>query len=203
MQAHNRTHQHKVALTGIDAMFSGADVELLQRGLATAGRPDLQELVAQLRQSAQYKDSAWYQLSTPGYKPSYKKLFASAIAGHDAADKLLKALPTIKLSQPQLTAMTNAAANARMAFDDFYQPKINKRESSRDSVFAEMTRLLVRGKGQRIIIWAHDAHVARHGVAPEDKGNGGGTGAFLERMFPGQYFVLATATAGGTFAATT
>jgi erythromycin esterase len=44
--------------------------------------------------------------------------------------------------------------------------------------------------------------VARRGVVPGDS-NGGGTGAFLERMFPGQYFVLATATAGGSFTATT
>jgi erythromycin esterase len=202
MQARNRKGRHKVTLTGIDAMFSNADVELLQKGLATAGRPDLQELIAQLRQSAQYKDSAWYQLSNQGYKLNRKKMFASALAGHDAATKLLQALPTMKLSQQQRLVLTNAATNARMAFDDFYQVKVNKRESSRDSVFAEMTRLLVRGKGQRLIIWAHDAHVARRGVVPGDN-NGGGTGAFLERMFPGQYFVLATATAGGSFTATT
>ncbi|MEJ7665954.1 MAG: erythromycin esterase family protein [Hymenobacter sp.] len=156
-----------------------------------------------MRQSAQYKDSAWYQLSTPGYKPSYKKLFASAIAGHDAADKLLKVMPTIKLSQQQRIVFTNAATNAQMAFDDFYQPKVNKRESSRDSVMAEMAHLLASGASQRLIIWAHDAHVMRHSATPEDKSNGGGMGAFLERMFPNQYFVLATATATGTFAATT
>jgi erythromycin esterase len=202
MQQRNRTHRYKVTLAGIDAMFSGADVDLLQKGLATSGRTDLQALVAQLRQSSQYKDSVWYQLSNPAYKLSRKKLFAAAIAGHDAADKLLQALPTVKLSRQQQVVLINAANNARMAFDDFYQVKVNKRESSRDSVFAEMTRLLVRGTGQRVIIWAHDAHVARRGVVPGDN-NGGGTGAFLERMFPGQYFVLATATAGGTFAATT
>ncbi|RZJ57303.1 MAG: hypothetical protein EOO55_03685 [Hymenobacter sp.] len=202
MQQRNLTHQHKVTLTGIDAMFSGADVDLLQKGLATSGCADLQALITQLRQSSQYKDSVWYQLSNPAYKLSRKKLFAAALAGHDAADKLLQALPTARLSRQQRTVLINAATNARMAFDDFYQVKVNKRESSRDSVFAEMTRLLVRGKGQRIIIWAHDAHVARRGVVPGDN-NGGGTGAFLERMFPGQYFVLATATASGSFAATT
>ena len=52
MQARNRTHRHKVTLSGIDAMFSSADAELLQKGLVTTGRPDLQALVAQLRQSA-------------------------------------------------------------------------------------------------------------------------------------------------------
>jgi erythromycin esterase len=97
--------------------------------------------------------------------------------------------------------LTNAATNARMVFDDFYQVKVNKRESSRDSIMAEMTRLLAREAGQRLIIWAHDGHVARQGVAPGDN-NGGGTGAFIERMFPSQYFVLATATATGTFAVT-
>jgi erythromycin esterase len=202
MQQRNRTHRHKVTLTGIDAMFSSADAELLQKGLAATGRQDLKSLTDQLVQSSIYKDKMWYQFSDSTYKPNYKELFPIALAGYDAADKLLKALPTLKLSRQQQAVLTDAATNARMAFDTFYQAKVNKRDSSRDSVFAEMTRLLVRGKGQRIIIWAHDAHVARRGVVPGDS-NGGGTGAFLERMFPGQYFVLATATAGGSFTATT
>jgi erythromycin esterase len=201
MQARNRTHRHKVTLTGIDATFAGADVDLLQQGLTATHRPDLQTLLAQLRQSAQYKDSAWYQLSDPTYKLNRKKMFAAALTGYAAADKLLQALPSVKLSRQQRVVLTNAATNARMVFDDFYQVKVNKRESSRDSLMAEMTRLLTRESGQRLIIWAHDGHVARQGVVPGDN-NGGGTGAFIERMFPHQYFVLATATATGTFAVT-
>lgn len=202
MQARNRTHRQKVTLTGLDAMFSSADAELLQKGLATAGRTDLQGFTTQLLQSSQYKDNAWRHLDDSTYKVNYKELFPLALAGYEAADKLLKALPTVKLSQPQRVVLTAAATNARMAFDEFYQQKVHKRGSSRDSSFAEMARLLTLGTGQRLIIWAHDAHVARQAAFAGDS-NGGGTGAFLERLFPGQYFVLATSTATGTFTATT
>ena len=201
LQAYNQTHWRKVTLAGIDAMFGSADAELLQQGLVTAG-PEIQTLTAQLLKSAQYKDNVWYQYSDSTYKANRKELRTMSLAGYDAADKLLQGLPATKLPRRQRLELLKTAANVRMAFDDFHQAVVNKRESSRDSLMAEMTRLLVREAGQKIIIWAHDAHVARRGIVPGDN-NGGGTGAFLERMFPGQYFVLATATATGTFAATT
>ena len=201
LQVYNQTHRRKVTLAGIDAMFGSADAKLLQQGLATAG-PEVQTLTAQLLKSAQYKDNVWYQYSDSTYKGNRKELRTMSLAGYDAADKLLQGLPATKLPRRQRLELLKTATNARMAFDDFHQAVVNKRESSRDSLMAEMTRLLVREAGQKIIIWAHDAHVARRGIVPGDN-NGGGTGAFLERMFPGQYFVLATATATGTFAATT
>ena len=201
MQAHNQKHRRKVTLTGIDAMFGSADAELLQQGLATT-HPELQSLVAQLLKSAQYKDNVWYQYADPAYTGNRKELRAMALAGYEAADQLLQVLPTTDLSRQQRLALTKIATNARMVFDDFHQVVVNKRESSRDSLLAEMTRLLAGQSGQKVIIWAHDAHVARRGIIPGDN-NGGGAGAFLERMFPGQYYVLATATAIGTFAATT
>ncbi len=64
-----------------------------------------------------------------------------------------------------------------------------------------MTRF-VAGPSRKVIVWSHNAHVARTAAAAGES-NGGGTGDYLERLFPGQYFVLATGTAGGTFAATT
>lgn len=201
LQAYNQTHRRQVTLAGIDAIFGSADAELLQQGLATAG-PEIQTLTAQLLKSAQYKDKVWYQYSDSTYKGNRKELRTMSLAGYDAADKLLQELPATKPPRRQRLELLKTATNARMAFDDFHQVVVNKRESSRDSLMAEMTRLLVREAGQKIIIWAHDAHVARRGIVPGDN-NGGGTGAFLERMFPGQYFVLATATATGTFAATT
>ena len=201
LQAYNQTHRRQVTLADIDAMFGSADAELLQQGLATAG-PEIQTLTAQLLKSAQYKYNVWYQYSDSTYKGNRKELRTMSLTGYDAADKLLQGLPATKLPRRQRLELLKAATNTRMAFDDFHQVVVNKRESSRDILMAEMTRLLVREAGQKIIIWADVAHVAQWGIVPGDN-NGGGTGAFLERMFPGQYFVLATATATGTFAATT
>lgn len=202
MQAHNRTHRHDVELTGIDAMFSNANAQLLQQGLQKTKRKELHALTAQLVEKSAYMDNMWYHAEDTTYHLDRKQCLANGMAGYEAADQLEKALPGLRLPRQQREMLAGAAKNARMRFDMFYQAKVNKRDSSRDSVFAEMTKFLVRDNKHKVIVWAHNAHVARTIAAAGDN-NGGGTGDYLERMFPGQYFVLATGTAGGTFAATT
>ncbi|WP_046243655.1 erythromycin esterase family protein [Hymenobacter terrenus] len=204
MQARNSKASRKVTFSGIDAMFGTADAQLLHDGLAQAGHRELRPLTAQLLKSASYQDSLWLRLNDKEMKMNYAAWRTSGWRGYEAADKLAQALPTLRLPKAQRTVLENAAQNSRMVFDMFYQAKVHKRESSRDSSMAEMARLLVREPGSKLIIWAHDAHVSRRAALAQDGGddNGGGAGGFLERMFPGQYFVLGTSTAAGTFAAT-
>lgn len=204
MQAHNARHRQRVHLAGIDAMFAQADAEYLHQQLA-ARNPALRSLTAQLVKSAGFQDSMWVKMSDKDFKFPYKQWIASGLAGYAAAAQLLQALPTARLPRRHRERLELSLLNARMAFDEAYQVKTFKRESSRDSVMAEMAKLLVRQPGSKLIIWAHDAHVARQAALAEEgsDSNGGGTGGFLEKMFPGQYFVLATSTAAGTFAATT
>lgn len=201
MQDHNRTHRRRVELTGIDVMFATADAQLLQTGLAKVKSPAVQAATAQLLKSAQYNDNYWYKLSDKSFKRNRAEWLANGSAGYKAAETLVQALPTTRLPRRQREVLAGAAKNARLGFDVFYQYEVFKRDASRDSAFAEMTRF-VAGPSHKVILWAHNAHVARTVAAAGDS-NGGGTGDFLERLFPGQYFVLATGTAGGTFAATT
>jgi erythromycin esterase len=60
-------------------------------------------------------------------------------------------------------------------------------------------KLILHDNDGKMIIWAHDAHVAKKGIYNNEVG---GTGGYISRMFPGEYFVLGTGTATGTFAAT-
>lgn len=201
MQVHNRTHRRVVELTGIDAMFATADAQLLQAGLTKVRNSEVQEATAQLLKSAQYNDNYWYKLSDETFKRNRAEWLANGSAGYKAAEKLVQVLPTIRVPRQQREVLAGAAKNVRLVFDVFYQYEAFKRDASRDSAFAEMTRF-VAGPRRKVIVWSHNAHVART-VAAADESNGGGTGDYLERLFPGQYFVLATGTAGGTFAATT
>ncbi|QNH62628.1 erythromycin esterase family protein [Hymenobacter sediminicola] len=201
MQTHNRSNRRQVELTGIDVMFSTADAQLLQQGLAKSKNSDLQAAVAQLLKSAQYNDAYWYKMSDKTFKRNREEWLANGSAGYKAAEKLVQALPTIKLPRKQQEVLAGAAKNARLGFDVFYQYEVFKRDASRDSAFAEMTKF-VAGDNHKVIIWAHNAHVGRKAIDAKSS-NGGGTGDYLERMFPGQYFVLATGTGSGTYAATT
>ncbi|AII52332.1 erythromycin esterase family protein [Hymenobacter sp. APR13] len=201
MHTYNTSHLRKVELTGIDAMFGTTAAEVLREQLVRLS-PEISALTEQLVQRAQYQDKVWVDLNDRSIPFKRPEMLANGWAGYEATEKLEKALANVKLTRRQRPVVAGALQNLHHYFDTFYQPKVNKRESSRDSLMAEMTRLLVRDKGSKVIVWAHDAHVSRRLAVPGDN-NGGGTGKFLERMFPGQYFVLGTTTATGTVAATT
>ncbi|RSK50932.1 erythromycin esterase family protein [Hymenobacter rigui] len=201
MQAYNRQHRRQqVSLTGIDAMFGSDDALLVQEGLSKQN-PALRPHIEQLLKSTAFQDAMWLQMNSSSFKFDRKAWLSNGLAGYDAAEQLLKALPTARLPRATRETLDLTLQNSRMVFDYPYQVKFHKRESSRDSLFAAMTQLLVRQPGSKVVVWSHDAHLSRQSMDPTDN-NGGGTGAFLERMFPGQYFVLATSTAYGTFAAT-
>ncbi|MET4105656.1 erythromycin esterase family protein [Hymenobacter sp. UYP22] len=201
MHAYNTTHLRKVELRGIDAMFGTTAAELLREQLAYS-TPEIKALAEQLVQHTQYQDKVWQNLNDRSIPFKRPEMLANGWAGYEATAKLEKALAGVKLTRHQQPVVAGALQNLHHYFDTFYQPKINKHESSRDSLMAEMTRFLVRDKGSKVIVWAHNAHMSRRLAVPGDN-NGGGTGKFLERMFPGQYYVLATSTATGSVAATT
>lgn len=202
MQVYNQQHRRQqVSLTGIDAMFGTDAAQLVAEGLSKRN-PALRPNIEQLLKSAAFQDAMWLQLNDTTFKFNRKAWLSNGLAGYAAADELLKVLPTARLPRAHREALELALQNSRMVFDYPYQVQFNKRESSRDSLFAAMSQLLVRKPESKLIVWSHDAHLSRQSMDPTDN-NGGGTGAFLERMFPGQYFVLATSTAFGTFAATT
>jgi erythromycin esterase-like protein len=203
MQAHNRTHRRKVQVSGIDAAYVLPEARELAALAARYPKSGLRELTDKLTTHALLQDSIWDNINTKGFKVPRKRWLAGGLEGYYTAEKIQKALPTARLPRKQRELAEGFALDAKMAFDLFYQFTVNKRDTSRDSLMAEMTKFLARDKEAKVIVWAHDAHVSRKIAMAEDPGNGGGTGAFLERMFPGQYFVLGTSTATGTFAATT
>ncbi|MCR5887493.1 erythromycin esterase family protein [Hymenobacter sp. J193] len=200
MHTYNTSHLRKVELQGIDGMFGSTAAEVLREQLART-TPEIKALTEQLVQHTQYQDKTWVNLNDRSIPFKRPEMLANGWSGYEATAKLEKALAGVKLTRQQAPVVAGGLKNLHHYFDTFYQPKVNKQESSRDSLMAEMTKFLVRDKGSKVIVWAHDFHVARRLVVPGDN-NGGGTGKFLERMFPGQYFVLGTTTATGTVAAT-
>ncbi|MBO2009910.1 erythromycin esterase family protein [Hymenobacter negativus] len=205
LQAHNRTHRRQpLALRGIDGAYALPEAQQLATLAARYPKAGLQPLAAQLLQAAGTQDSVLAYINTKfkGYKFSRKRWLSTGLDGYYAAEKILAALPTARLPRSQRALAEGYATDAMLALDVFYKFAVTKKDASRDSTMAEMTRFLVREPGAKVIIWAHNAHVSRKSADPTDN-NGGGTGSFIERLLPGQYFALGTTTATGTYAATT
>lgn len=203
LQGYNRQHRRQLQVRGIDAAYVLPEAHELSALAARYPQSGLQDLTSQLTKAAQLQDSVWAGLNTKGYKFPRQRWLSSGLEGYYVADKIQKALPTARLPRKQREKAQAFALDAKMGFDVFYQFTVLKRDVSRDSLMAEMTRSLVPGQNDKVIVWAHDAHVSRKIAMADDPNNGGGTGAFIERMLPGKYFVLGTSTATGTFAATT
>lgn len=203
MQTRNRTYRRQVQVRGIDFGYVLPEARELSALAARYPKSGLRELTATLTKHAALQDSVWDNLNKKDFKFPRKRWLEGGLEGYYTAEKIQQALPTAHLPRKQRELAEGFALDAKVAFDVFYQFTVKKRDSSRDSLMAEMTNFLVRGKNDKVIVWAHDAHVSRKIAMADDPGNGGGTGAFLERMLPGQYFVLGTSTATGTFAATT
>ena len=202
LQTHNRAHRRQLTLRGIDAAYVMPEAQALSTLAARYPKAGLQDLTTQLTNAAQLQDSVWAGMNIQGYKMPRKRWLSSGLAGYHVTEKLQQALLTARLPRRQKEQAEGFVLDAKRAFDLFYQFDTYKRDSSRDSLMAETTKFLVPGKNDKVIVWAHNGHVSRKSTDPTDN-NGGGMGSYLERLFPGQYFVLGTSTATGTFAATT
>ena len=205
LQAYNQTHRRRpLALRGIDAAYVLPEAQQLAALAARYPKAGLQPLAVQLLDAAGTQDSVLSNMNTKfkNYKFSRKRWLGTGLNGYYAAEKMLAALPTARLPRRERVLAEGFALDAKLELELFYKFSVTKKEYSRDSIMAAMTSFLVREPGAKVIVWAHNAHVSRQSTDPTDS-NGGGTGSFIERLLPGQYFALGTATATGTYAATT
>jgi erythromycin esterase len=77
-----------------------------------------------------------------------------------------------------------------------------QKEASRDEAMANMVKRIADDQhNAKVVVWAHNAHLAKQSIFGDDA-NGGGTGKYLQEYYPGNYFALGTGTAGGTFSST-
>ncbi|UOG74625.1 erythromycin esterase family protein [Hymenobacter tibetensis] len=202
LQTHNRTHRKQFHLRGFDAVSAVPDAQQLSALATRYPAAKLTDLTSKLETAAVVQDSVWHNLNKKGYKFNRKRWLSNGLSAYYTVEKLQQALRTAKLPRRQRELAQGFALDAKLNFSVFYEYEVNKKDAPRDSLMAQMTKFLVRGKNDKVILWAHDAHLARKSTDPTDN-NGGGAGSYIERMFPGQYFVLGTSTATGTFAATT
>jgi erythromycin esterase len=202
VKSYNRTHSRKVIIDGIDYVYARPDVELLKQQLTGTQASHLLDSVGVIAQAAAYQDEAWEGMNQKSYKVNMDSLAKSSCNGYMAAAQLAEHIRKADLPAQIKANCYLAVQNVKQAFSPFYamMSKKEEAEATRDSVMCYNTAMLMKTPGTKIIIWAHNAHMAKTGIY---NNAAGGAGGHIARMFPGQYFVLGTGTATGTFAATT
>ncbi|RZM28456.1 MAG: erythromycin esterase family protein [Pedobacter sp.] len=197
VRKYNNTHSKKITIDGLDYVFLSPDVNLLRELLKNNTAPSLSNVLNKLEAAANFQDGEWHGMNIKGFKSKWNELLASSKNGYSMADSLEKNINSLKLPSENKSAAMLAILNLKQGFAPFH-PKAS--QASRDSIMAENAGLILQEPGSKMIIWAHEAHLAKTAIYNNAVG---GTGGYLLRQFPGNYFVLGTGTATGTFAATT
>lgn len=196
LRDYNSKHDRKVVIDGLDYVMLNRDVELLQELITKDVNADLSAAIQKLVEPAALQDSAWNGMNLKEFKFDWEKMQKGSRNAYLFADSIDKQLVKLDLSPSVKTNSHIALTNLMQGFAPFYEQTA---EITRDSLMAVNTSLLLTAPEDKMIIWAHNAHLAKTGIYNNEVG---GTGGYILKKFPDNYFVLGTGTATGTFAAT-
>lgn len=201
MQTYNRRSKKAVTFGGIDQMFMTNDAKVLRELTAPFHQAEIDVLTHALVKLGITRDSIWYQANRNDITISDSISNHNIVQGYETVKKLTPLLARLPLSVPQRIVANNMAQNIFLQLAGPYTYITQKTGSfGRDSCMAVMATRFLNQPTDKVIIWAHNFHVAHTSIYD---GAVGGTGGYIEQLRPGQYFVLGTGTARGTFAATT
>jgi len=197
IKSYNQQHSKKVSIQGIDYPGQTADVEMMRILLGRAGVDAFDKRLSIMQEGAIQQDEAWSGMNRKDYKVDWKSLNRKSGAAYAVADTMMREIKALSIDKDIKSDLLRAVINIKQGFEPFYP---GTKYVSRDSIMAYNTSLFVKSKSDKVILWAHDAHLGNK----EIYGNSvGGTGKYLSRLFPGNYFVLGTGTGIGEFGAIT
>lgn len=203
MRAYNLAHPtDKVEFVGFDLQDPSLPMDSLSHFLA-GWEPSLRPLVDSLQR--EYR-AAWqaqyYPQAEAEVRASWKANADEVLAIFTKnQEKWLRAAKSSAQQKQVKWAVQNARVVSQAA-DIAYSQIV----SARDTFMAENIRWLqeMRGKGTRIVVWAHDSHIARsdHPDFRYNYHNGDSMGKYLSRMYGNRYRAYGLFTAGGQYSAT-
>lgn len=193
----NAKHKNKVSIDGIDYPSQLPDVEMISELLASLNETAFSAALENLRKAATLQDDAWSGMNKAGYQSDWKLLGSLVKNGYQTADSLEKIFLQKNWNSDTKQGLLLAIGNLKQGFEPFYR---TLPEAARDSIMAHNVIQLAKSSQDKIVIWAHNAHLGKTGIY----GNAvGGTGGYILKTLPDSYFVLGTSTAEGTFGGTT
>ncbi|PYF74806.1 erythromycin esterase family protein [Pedobacter nutrimenti] len=194
---YNQTHKKRVSIDGIDYVYLNSDIEALRKVLT--GEAAFSAGIEQLQAPASLQDEVWEAMNKKDVKVDFPAMYKSSYKGYLVADSLDQRINASNLSAEIKSASHLIMMNIKQGFSPFYHYITKTNEPSRDVNMAGNVAEILKNSNDKMVIWAHNAHVAKTGVFNNTVG---GMGGEIAKLFPGQYFVMGTGTATGTFAAT-
>ncbi|RZK41092.1 MAG: erythromycin esterase family protein [Pedobacter sp.] len=196
VREYNRNHNEKIKITGVDYPLLKPDVEMLLMLLDKVPDKSLITLVNKMSEAANLQDQAWQGVNDKAFKGDIRLVSAGSKKGYLVADSLEKQLLASNLSMELKSELLMAVINIKQGFAPFHN---QAKAGDRDSLMADNASMMLKEPNDKLIIWAHNAHLGKTKIYG---GAVGGMGGYLLKLFPKNYFALGTGTANGTFAGT-
>lgn len=185
VRTYNKNHQKQLTIVGLDYPYLAQDILVLDSLLRNS---PLASAIQKLGYAASGQDALWEGKSDDARAVKIKSKEAYILA-----DSVEKRLSDMELSEKDMQSCRLLLMNLKQGFEPFYRIVP---ESARDSIMAHNAMQLLATSQDKMIIWAHNAHIAKKGIYENTVG---GTGAYLLKLFPDKYYALATMTAEGGY----
>lgn len=190
IREYNKRHQDKVIISGFDTDVLSNSAEILKKPTGLGKK--YAEAISDLKAKAVLQDEMWEKQNDPSFKLDMKAVIKNGTEGF----LLAKRVDSLYGEKMDLSSKL-ALQNLKLGFTIPYEASKKNYEVSRDFIMAEMIEKIQSGYHKKMILFAHNAHVALKPILVD------GMGGYLKRKYGEDYYALATATASGNYSATT
>ncbi|MBB6004935.1 erythromycin esterase family protein [Arcicella rosea] len=202
MRQYNKIHSDKIEFTGMDWNYIEYSAKIVLDELKSTQNKALISFAESLYKNAKEQDKAWNAQNDSTIKLNMEEIVKNATDGHQIVvmiDSLISKNP-----KQYSNTLKNALLNCKQGFHVLYKAGMSQEAKTRDEMMAEMVSELAKQSGEnKMVIFAHNGHIAyKASDATQKDSNPGGMGSYLKRAFSNQYYAIGTATAKGTYSAT-
>jgi len=190
IKAYNKSHKDKVIISGFDTN-SLANSAVILKGSNIAEK-EYSEMADELTKKANFQDEMWEKQNDPSFKLDMGAVIKNGTEGY----LLAKKMDSIYNGKINLSGRL-ALANLTLGFEILYEAGRKNYDVSRDYIMAEMITKIQTGYHKKMILFAHNAHIALKPVLVD------GMGGYIKKKYGEGYYAMATFTGFGTYSATT
>jgi erythromycin esterase len=209
MRQYNQTHSRKLQLAGMDYSETATNARIIQETINRLNMPALRSLADSLLIRANFMDAAYADMNNSKRAYEWSAILDNGVKAWEVTRNIKTMLDSLgrrlhqQLTDTIIKALYTTLYNSELAYYSIYRPVKERKEASRDEAMAQMVKRVSEDlQGAKVIVWAHNAHLAKAQVFG-DASSGGMAGMYLQDYFPGNYFAVGTGTAEGTYSSTT
>lgn len=190
IREYNKSHKDKVIISGFDTDVLTNSAEILKK---TAGLgKEYTDITNEIGKKATLQDEMWEKQNDPSFKLDMNVVIKNGTEGF----LLTKKADSLYGQKLDLSSRL-ALYHLEQGFKIPYEASKKNYDVSRDMIMAEMIEKIQSGYNKKIILFAHNGHIALKPIIVD------GMGGYLKKKYGNQYYALATSTAVGNYSATT